>query len=51
MACRTAWEADDPSDFTTPQQLRRIWLVFEESTVERTQEYVLRWSSDGGEGG
>jgi len=35
--------------FTSPQRLRRIWLVFAESTIERTQEYVLRWSSDGGQ--
>jgi hypothetical protein len=35
--------------FTRPQQLRRIWLEFAESTIERTQEYVLRWSSDGGQ--
>ncbi len=34
--------------FTPPQRLRRIWLEFAEATVERTQEYVLRWSSDGG---
>jgi len=35
--------------FTPPQQLRRIWLQFAEPTIERTQEYVLRWSSDGGQ--
>ena len=52
---RGSWRAAQPGKqtirliFTTPQQLRRIWLVFEESTVERTQQYVLRWSSDGGE--
>ena len=26
----------------------RIWLVFEETGAERTQEFVLRWFSDGG---
>ena len=34
--------------FTPAQRLRRIWLEFEESALERTQEYVLRWSSDRG---
>ena len=31
-----------------PQSLRRISLVFEENETERTQEFVLRWSGDGG---
>src|SRR6266436_1646253 len=34
--------------FDQPQRLTRIALVFEESEIERTQEFVLRWSSDGG---
>ena len=34
--------------FNQPQQLKRIWLVFNEPAVERTQEFVLRWSGDGG---
>ena len=34
--------------FTNPQQLRRIWLNFVETRTGRTQEYVLRWSPDGG---
>jgi hypothetical protein len=34
--------------FDVPQRIRRIWLVFEETGVERTQEFVLRWFSDGG---
>jgi hypothetical protein len=33
--------------FDQPQQIARIWLRFIESEVERTQEFVLRWSSDG----
>jgi hypothetical protein len=33
--------------FTTPQKLQRIELNFEETRIERTQEYVLRWLSDG----
>ena len=34
--------------FDQPQSLRRISLVFEETEIERTQEFVLRWSADGG---
>jgi hypothetical protein len=35
--------------FAHPQRLQRIWLKFVETHTERTQEYVLRWSPDGGE--
>jgi hypothetical protein len=51
----SGWRAAEPGRqairllFTPPQRLRRIWLEFAESTIERTQEYVLRWSSDGGQ--
>jgi hypothetical protein len=34
--------------FDVPQRIRRIWLVFEEAETERSQEFVLRWFSDGG---
>lgn len=34
--------------FNTPQRVRRIWLQFEEAERTRTQEYVVRWSSDAG---
>ena len=34
--------------FDEPQPLRHIHLVFEEARRERTQEFVLRWSKDGG---
>jgi hypothetical protein len=34
--------------FDKPQRLTRIALVFEETVTERTQEFVLRWSADGG---
>jgi hypothetical protein len=34
--------------FDEPQRLKRIALVFEEAETERTQEFVLRWSGDGG---
>jgi hypothetical protein len=33
--------------FDNPQRLRRIWLVFEETETQRTQEFVLRWSDTG----
>lgn len=48
------WRASDPGEqtirllFSQPLHLRRIWLEFVEPAVERTQEFVLRWSSDGG---
>ena len=35
--------------FDHPQTLRRIWLHFEDNGTERTQEFVLRWSPDGGQ--
>src|ERR1035441_8266663 len=34
--------------FDERQRLKRIALVFEETETERTQEFVLRWSGDGG---
>ncbi len=34
--------------FARPQPLRRIWLRFVESHVQRAQQYSLRWSPDGG---
>src|SRR5205085_9702534 len=33
--------------FDQPQRLKQISLVFEEKETARTQEFVLRWSSDG----
>jgi hypothetical protein len=48
------WRADDSGTqtirliFDQPQKLKRIALVFEENETERTQEFVLRWSPDGG---
>jgi len=35
--------------FDNPQKLQWIRLKFEELEIERTQEYVLRWSPDGGQ--
>jgi hypothetical protein len=48
------WRAAEPGTqtvrlmFDEPQRLRRIALVFEENDTKRTQEFVLRWSPDGG---
>ena len=48
------WRAADPGTqtirliFDQPQRLGRISLVFEENEIKRTQEFVLRWSPDGG---
>lgn len=51
----SGWRAAGPGKqtirllFANPQRLRRIRLNFLESRTERTQEYVLRWSPDGGQ--
>lgn len=34
--------------FNSPQQVQRIWLEVDEPLVDRTQQFVLRWSADGG---
>jgi len=34
--------------FDHPHRLKCVSLVFEENEIERTQEFVLRWSSEGG---
>lgn len=50
----TGWRASGPGAqtirlvFDPPQALHRILLEFRETAVERTQEYVLRWSGDRG---
>src|SRR5207245_9949038 len=50
----SGWRAAQPGQqtirlvFDRPQWLRRIWLLFIEPDVARTQEFVLSWSSDGG---
>ena len=48
------WRASDSGSqtirliFDEPQRLKRISLIFEETETERTQEFVLRWSPNGG---
>ena len=51
----SGWRAAQPGEqairllFDEPLRLTRIYLVFHEGERERTQEFVLRWSSDGGQ--
>lgn len=50
----SGWRAAEPGRqrirliFHQPQRLRRIMLRFDEPRGERTQEFALRWSPDGG---
>jgi hypothetical protein len=49
------WRAAQPGKqtvrlvFDKPHKIRTIHLVFQEEERERTQEFVLRWSSDSGQ--
>jgi hypothetical protein len=51
----SGWRAAGPGEqtvrllFDEPLRLRRIRLVFYEEQHSRAQEFVLRWSSDGGQ--
>ena len=51
----TGWRAAGPGEqtirlrFDQPLNIRVIQLSFEEAAQARTQEFVLRWSADGGE--
>lgn len=51
----SGWRAAKPGKqsirllFANPQRLLRISLIFVETQIERTQEYVLRWSADNGQ--
>ena len=51
----SGWRAAQPGEqtirllFDEPLRLRRIHLVFHEGEQGRTQEFVLRWSPDGGQ--
>ena len=50
----SGWRAAQPGEqtirliFDRPQRLSRVWLLFIEPDTARTQEFVLRWSPDGG---
>ena len=49
------WRAAQPGEqvirlvFDRPQSLHRLRLVFAEAQQARTQEFVVRWSADGGQ--
>jgi hypothetical protein len=49
------WRASEPGRqtvrllFDQPVRVRRIHLVFLEDEQQRTQEFLIRWSPDGGE--
>jgi hypothetical protein len=51
----SGWRAAEPGEqtirlwFDEPLRLKRIQLLFQEGEQERTQEFVLRWSPDGGQ--
>jgi hypothetical protein len=51
----SGWRAAQPGEqtirlwFDEPLRLQRIRLAFHEDEQERTQEFVLRWSPDGGQ--
>lgn len=52
---KPGWRAVQPGQqtvrliFDEPQRVRRMRLVFQENEQARTQEFVLRWSSDAGQ--
>jgi len=49
------WRAEQPGEqtvrllFHEPQRIKRVNLLFRENERERTQQFVLRWSSDSGQ--
>jgi hypothetical protein len=51
----SGWQAAQPGEqtirlrFDAPLKIKLIRLVFHEDGQERTQEFVLRWSPDGGQ--
>lgn len=51
---RVGWRAAEPGAQTirlvvdAPRRIERIWLMFEEREIARTQEFVIRCSADGG---
>ncbi len=51
----SGWRAEHPGEqtvrllFHEPQRIKRMRLVFQENERERTQQFVLRWSSDAGQ--
>ncbi len=51
----SGWRAGQPGPqtvrlvFDQPQRIKRLHLEFHEGELERTQQFVLRWSSNGGQ--
>jgi hypothetical protein len=51
----SGWRAAQPGEqtirlrFDAPVRIQRLHLVFQEDEQARTQEFVLRWSPDGGQ--
>ena len=51
----SGWRASEPGQqtvrllFDKPLRVKRVHLEFQEDEQERTQEFVLRWSSDRGQ--
>ena len=51
----SGWRAGQPGPqtvrlvFDPPQRIERLHLEFHEDQLERTQQFVLRWSSNGGQ--
>lgn len=54
MTSGPGWRAQEPGKqtirllFDKPHSIRRIQLLFQEHECERTQEFTLNWSPDGG---
>jgi hypothetical protein len=50
----SGWRASEPGQqtvrllFDKPLRVKRVQLVFHEDEQQRTHEFLLRWSSDGG---
>lgn len=50
----SGWRAEQPGQqtvrlvFDQPQRIKHLHLEFHEDELERTQQFVLRWSSDDG---
>jgi hypothetical protein len=48
------WRAGQPGEqtirllFDEPQSIRHVRLLFQENERQRSQQFILRWSSDGG---
>ncbi len=51
----SGWRAAEPGEqtvrllFSEPQTIKNIWVYFEEPHIERTQQFVLRYSADNGQ--